>query len=108
MPELKKLNIEYEEFDIDFNSIAFKDKQREASRLVKLNAPKQTRKPAPTVAWSKKKELKEKRVKRREKKENKRMAIERQNQLKQNKIKEKEAEWAELQEEMREMKRTKL
>lgn len=42
MPELKNIQVDYESVDVDYNSIEYKDKQKEASRVIKLEAFKET------------------------------------------------------------------
>ncbi|KAI8904829.1 P-loop containing nucleoside triphosphate hydrolase protein [Gorgonomyces haynaldii] len=74
MPELKLANVEYPTLEIDPNSIPFKEKQREKKRQQQLlipKAPKRTK----TVAWSKNKEAKAKKIERKEKKERRKQAI---------------------------------
>ena len=42
MTELKNVQVEYESADVDFNNIGYKDKQKEASRVTKLEQFKET------------------------------------------------------------------
>ena len=77
MPELKRLKkINFKTYDIDFNSIAYKDKQKEKIRLKKLdeylktgNWPGMKMHVPKQEAWSKKKLQKDKKKIRKEKKQ---------------------------------------
>ncbi|XP_014248314.1 ATP-dependent RNA helicase DDX55 [Cimex lectularius] len=78
MPELKNRQVDFEATDLDFNTISYKDKQKENSRINKLEIYKETgvwpgvkaKKMKQSTPWSqtkeKKEEVKEKRRKKRE------------------------------------------
>jgi len=82
MPELKKIKIEgFQSVKVDFNSIKYKNKEKEESRQGKLAEYKQTgiwpglkSKPAEKIAWSKKVEQKQRKEDRKRKKEMKQEA----------------------------------
>merc|ERR1712203_1237591 len=78
MPELKKVKISgfIADKTVDFNDIRYKDKQKENSRLKKLEVYRETgswpgmkQKPVVSKAWSQKQATKEKRIDRKRKKE---------------------------------------
>jgi ATP-dependent RNA helicase DDX55/SPB4 len=113
MPELKTQTMNYTPPSIDLNQLAYKDKQREKQRLLKLNAPappvekKHIKSSAP---WSKKKEMKEKRLERREKKAKRKTAIleaKKAGTFKKRSAEEVKEEWDELQKEARKIKKGK-
>lgn len=75
MPELKNAHVDFEAVDIDYNSIEYKDKQKEASRLNKLQTYKETGlwpgkviKSKPSTPWSIAKQNKEERRKKKREK----------------------------------------
>lgn len=78
MPELKKVKVtDFEPVNMDFNTVAYKDKQKESSRQKKLSAYRETgewpgMKPhvPKTESWSKTKERKDKKKTKREKRAN--------------------------------------
>ncbi|XP_061173659.1 ATP-dependent RNA helicase DDX55-like [Saccostrea echinata] len=74
MPELKGKDVcNFIPVEADFNSIAYKDKNREKQRQIKLQSeeskPSKFRRPPRSQAWSKQKERKDRKKKRREQKE---------------------------------------
>ncbi|KAJ3269759.1 hypothetical protein HDV01_001060 [Terramyces sp. JEL0728] len=74
MPELKQLQIGFEQEGVNVDEIEYKDKQREQQRQVKrANAQPKVYKPK-SIPWSEKKEQKEKRTERKLKKEKRRIA----------------------------------
>lgn len=68
MPELKNKQLEYKNFDCNYDAIPYKDKSKEASRAKELKTKKITR-PKYSIPWSDKKEKKLKRKIKREKRE---------------------------------------
>ncbi|CAB0000671.1 unnamed protein product [Nesidiocoris tenuis] len=86
MPELKNLQLDFQQVEMDFNNIAYKDKQKEAIRKMKLDEFKETgvwpglkgpKRPKQTVPWAESKKARdEKKAKRKKKKEYKQKKIE--------------------------------
>jgi ATP-dependent RNA helicase DDX55/SPB4 len=111
MPELKTQTMDYTPPSIDLNAIAYKDKQREKRRLLKLNtptAPIQKKSNQSSVPWSKKKEMKEKRLERRQKRAKRKTAIleaKKAGTFKKRSVEEVQEEWNELQKEARKIKK---
>nr|BAN21070.1 DEAD box ATP-dependent RNA helicase [Riptortus pedestris] len=116
MPELRNVSVEYEAVDMDFNSIEYKDKQKEASRLSKLQIYKETGiwpgkviRNKSSVPWSVTKQNKEERKKRRKEK-----LLKKQQKIEEGKTKKKrkrksmtDEQWKELEENIAFLKKAK-
>lgn len=117
MPELKNVNISYDSLDIDYNSIEYKDKQKEASRVNKLESFKETgiwpnkcaKKKKESTPWSLCKQNKEERKKKKKEKQ-----LKKQQKIEEGKIKKKrkrkpitEEQWKELEENISFLKKAK-
>lgn len=83
MPEIKSKTVEYPQArDMDYNTIAFKDKIREKRRLERVEKMLELKKldklkkhKKETIAWSDQKDTKQKKIDRKEKKVRRKEAI---------------------------------
>ncbi|XP_073999366.1 ATP-dependent RNA helicase DDX55 [Rhodnius prolixus] len=117
MPELKGKSLEFDSLAIDINSIQYKDKQKEASRISKLKIFRETgvwpgmkmKKKRQTVPWSlsiqARQERKDKRKKKREYREKK--IVEGKTKTKKRRKKITEEQWKELEENIAFLKKAK-
>jgi ATP-dependent RNA helicase DDX55/SPB4 len=97
MPDLKRFKIEFENADVDKDSIAFKDKAREKQRLENFDSKKAKRQ----------KEIQERKEKWKESLKARKEATKMRNKRKKSRTQDQRAEWEDLAQEMRKIKRVK-